>query len=68
MLSPVECLLKAENYKTAARLDASGERIADYLRLAALWRARAVHLRTGGRTRLVNEPFDDADPEKLWNS
>lgn len=67
MLTAAECLLKAENYAAAARLDPSSDRLSDYLRLAALWRARAIHLRTGGRTDLIPEPADDIDPNYLWH-
>ena len=67
MLSRVECLLKSENYAAAARLDPSNESLADYLKMAALWRARATHLRTGGRTCLINEPVEPITPDDLWN-
>lgn len=66
MLSPVECMLKADNYSVAARFEEQPERMSDYLRLAALWRARAVHLRAGGRIELIPEPFEPVGLEGLW--
>ena len=44
MLTPTECLLKAENYAVAARMAQDGERIA-LLERAALWRRRAFELK-----------------------
>jgi hypothetical protein len=67
VLSHVECLLKSENYVAAAHLDPSTEGLADYLKMAALWRARATHLRTGGRTCLINEPAEPIEPDYLWS-
>jgi hypothetical protein len=67
MLTAAECLLKAENYAAAARLDPSSERLSDYLRLAALWRARAIQLRTGGKVHLINEPPDEVTDDFLWH-
>lgn len=66
MLSRMECQLKSENYVCAARLDPSNKSLADYLRLAALWRARATHLKTGGRTCLINEPVEPMASDDLW--
>jgi hypothetical protein len=67
MLSPIECVLKAENYAAAACLDPTGEHLSDYLRLAAMWRARAVHLKTGGRMEQISEPFEQPGDEQLWS-
>jgi hypothetical protein len=43
MLTPSECLLKAENYAVAARLADDEERIA-LLEMSALWRQRSFEL------------------------
>lgn len=59
VLTATECLLKAENYSVAARLDPSNARLPVYLRLAALWRARAVELQIGGRIELMSEPDEE---------
>lgn len=67
MLSPTECMLKAENYAAAACLDADADRMSNYLKLAALWRSRAVHLRTGGRLELIPEPNEPVGLEALWH-
>ncbi len=44
MLTPTECLLKAENYAVAARMAAEGDRMA-LLEQAAMWRKRSFQLR-----------------------
>ena len=44
MLSPTECLLKAENYVVAARMAPAGERMV-LLEQASIWRKRAFELR-----------------------
>ncbi len=59
MLTATECLLKAENYSVAARLDPSVDRLLGYLRLAALWRARAIELQLGSRIELMSEPDEE---------
>ena len=43
MLTPTECLLKAENYDVAARLAADRDRMG-LLEKAAVWRNRAFQL------------------------
>jgi hypothetical protein len=68
VLSPVECLLKAENYATAARMDPSSEHLPTYLRMAALWRARAMQLRLGGRIHVFEEPEgEDVSEPLIWS-
>ena len=44
MMTPTECLLKAENYEMAARMALDGDRMA-MLEQAAIWRKRAFDLR-----------------------
>ncbi len=46
-MSPVECLLKSENYSVAARLDPLGPDTQVWLELAAAWRMRAIEERHG---------------------
>ena len=58
MLTPTECLLKAENYVVAARMAPDGERMA-LLEQAAIWRKRAVDLRML-RFEHLREIQDDA--------
>jgi len=43
MLTPSECLLKAENYEIAARLADDQERMA-LMEMAAMWRQRSFEL------------------------
>jgi hypothetical protein len=58
MLTPTECLLKAENYAMAARMAPDGKRMV-LLEQAAMWRKRAFELRML-RFEHLREIRDDA--------
>ena len=61
MLTPTECLLKAENYAVAARMAQGGKRIV-LLEQAALWRRRAFELKMLRFEHLREIPDGEAAP------
>jgi hypothetical protein len=61
MLTPTECLLKAENYAVAARMAPDGTRMA-LLEQAAMWRNRAFELRMLRFEHLKEIQDDDDTP------
>ena len=61
MLTPTECLLKAENYVVAARMAPDGARMA-LLEQAAMWRKRAFELRMLRFEHLREIPDSDGAP------
>jgi hypothetical protein len=61
MLTPSECLLKAENYAVAARLADDEERMS-LLELSVLWRQRSFELRML-RFEHLKELADETGPD-----
>ena len=61
MLTPTECLLKADNYSIAARLADDRSRM-ELLKEAAMWRRRAFELQML-RFEHLREVDEDAEPD-----
>lgn len=62
MVTVEECLLKADNYKSAAML-VGGEEARALIRLAAIWRNKALRTKLGARASVLqSSAAEDASP------